>query len=111
MDRCREVRSADLSCQGVGRIHLSCALRSKEKVRSHGISYTRARELIKDAFRGLTDVSKIGVHSLRAGGATSAANADRLIDYLSVMVVGRVKTPRMAMLKTILILVYRSRNL
>ena len=49
--------------------------RSKEKVRSQGISYTRARELIKDAFRDIKDVSKISVHSLRAGGATSAANA------------------------------------
>ena len=55
--------------------------RSKEKVRSQGNSYRRARELIKDVFRDITDVSKISVHSLRAGGATSAANAgiaDRL---------------------------------
>ena len=49
--------------------------RSKEEVRSRGISYTRVRELVKDAFTGLTSVSKIGVYSLRAGGATSAANA------------------------------------
>ena len=48
---------------------------SKEKVRSQGISYTRVRELVKDAFRGLRDVSKIGVHNLGDGGATSAANA------------------------------------
>ena len=50
-------------------------------VRSQGISYTRDRELVKDASRGLTDVSKLSVHNLRAGGATSAANAgisDRL---------------------------------
>ena len=56
--------------------------RSKEKVRSQGIRNTRARELVKDAFRGLTNVSKIGVHSLAAGGATFAANAgipDRLL--------------------------------
>ena len=55
--------------------------RSKVKVRSQGISYTRVRELIKDAFKEITDVSKIIVHSLRAGGATAAANAgipDRL---------------------------------
>ena len=55
--------------------------RSKEKVRSQGNSYRRARELIKDVFRDITDVSKISVHSLRAGGATSVANAgiaDRL---------------------------------
>lgn len=49
--------------------------RSKEKVRSQGISYTRARELITDAFRDIKDVSNVSVHSLRAGGATSAANA------------------------------------
>lgn len=57
---------------------LSC---SKTKVRRHGLSYTRAREIIKDAFRDITDVSSISLHSLRAGGATAAANtgnADRL---------------------------------
>ena len=46
-----------------------------------GISYTRARELITDVFRDITDVSKISVHSLTAGGATFATNAgiaDRL---------------------------------
>ena len=53
----------------------------RSKVRSQGISYTRARELIKDAFRDIKDVSKISVHSLRAGGATSAANAN-IIDGL-----------------------------
>ena len=55
--------------------------RSKDKVQSQGISYTRARELVKDAFIDFTDVSKISVHSLRAGGGPSAANAgipDRL---------------------------------
>ena len=40
-----------------------------------GLSYTRARETVKEAFKDITDVSKIGVHSLRAGGATAAANA------------------------------------
>ena len=49
--------------------------RSKEMVRSQRISYTRARELVKDAFRGLTDFSKPSLHSLRAGGATLAADA------------------------------------
>ena len=44
--------------------------RAKEMVRSQGISYTRARELVKDAFRGLTDVSKLSLHSFRPGGAT-----------------------------------------
>ena len=30
---------------------------------------------MKEAFKGLADVSKIAVHSLRSGGATAAANA------------------------------------
>ena len=51
------------------------------KVRPQGISYTRARELVKDAFKGITDVSNISLHSLRARGASATANAgipDRL---------------------------------
>lgn len=54
---------------------------SSAKVRQHGISYTRAREIIKEAFKGITDVSKISLHNLRSGGASAAANAgipDRL---------------------------------
>ena len=31
--------------------------------------------LVKEAFDGITDTSIIGRHSLRAGGATAAANA------------------------------------
>lgn len=46
------------------------------------MSYTRVREIILHALRPLVDdVSKFGVHSLRAGGATAAAQAgvqDRL---------------------------------
>ncbi len=30
---------------------------------------------MKEAFKDIVDVSKIGVHSLRSGGATAAANA------------------------------------
>ena len=55
--------------------------KSSSKVRIQGISYTRVRELVRDAFRDVTDISTIGVHSLRSGGATAAANAgipDRL---------------------------------
>ena len=51
------------------------------RVRQQGISYTRARELVKEAFKDITDVSKISLHSLRSGGASAAANAgipDRL---------------------------------
>jgi len=49
---------------------------------STGISYTRAREVVLDAFSQLGFPSRLfGLHSLRSGGATSAANAgvnDRL---------------------------------
>lgn len=51
-------------------------------LRSTGISYTRAREVVLDAFSQLGFPSKLfGLHSLRSGGATAAANAgvnDRL---------------------------------
>jgi hypothetical protein len=46
------------------------------------ISYTRTRELFIDAFRPfVSDVKKYGLHSLRSGGVTTAANlgiSDRL---------------------------------
>ena len=51
--------------------------------------------------RDITDVSKISVHSLRAGGTTSAANAGIADDFSSDMAVGRARTPRMATLRTI----------
>ena len=49
--------------------------RSKERVQSQEISYTRARELIKDVLEILPDGSRISVFSLSAGGVTSPANA------------------------------------
>ena len=55
--------------------------RTVTKVWRHGLSYIRAREIIKDGFTDTTDVPSISLHSLRAGGATTAANAgiaDRL---------------------------------
>ena len=52
------------------------------KARARGLSYTRLRELVIEAFRGIVpDISRIGTHSLRSGGATAAANTgvpDRL---------------------------------
>ena len=54
---------------------------AKSQVRPKGISYTRVREIVKDAFKNITDISKISPHSLRAGGASAAANSgipDRL---------------------------------
>ena len=52
------------------------------KPRSKGLSYTRLRELVLEAFKdNVPDISTIGTHSLRSGEATAAANAgipDRL---------------------------------
>ena len=41
---------------------------------------SRAREIVKDAFKDITDVSCISLHSLRVSGATAAANAGFLRD-------------------------------
>lgn len=83
-------RLANLSRQGLGGLHLLAQIklsedlppyralatpRSKERVQSQKISYTRARELIKDVLEILPDGSRISVYSLSAGGVTSAANA------------------------------------
>jgi hypothetical protein len=41
------------------------------------MSYTSVRDLVKSIFLSLgLDATKFGVHSLRAGGATEAANRD-----------------------------------
>ena len=52
------------------------------KPRSKGLSYSRLRELVLEAFKDIVpDIPAIGAHSLRSGGATAAANAgapDRL---------------------------------
>ena len=52
------------------------------KLRSEGMSYTRTREIVLHAFAELGyPKSMFGLHSLRAGGASAAANAgisDRL---------------------------------
>ena len=47
-----------------------------------GLSYSRAREILLEKIKAMGwDPSQFGMHSLRAGGATAAANAgvpDRL---------------------------------
>ena len=60
-----------------------CKKSNSHVLRKSGkLSYTRVRELILEKLKLLgLDVSKFGVHSLRLGGATSAASAgvvDRL---------------------------------
>ena len=48
----------------------------KQALREGKLSYTRIREVVIGMFKGVvTDVSVFGVHSLRSGGATAAANA------------------------------------
>jgi hypothetical protein len=43
---------------------------------SHGLSYTRVREIVRDALRPIVpDISMFGLHSFRSGGATAAGNA------------------------------------
>ena len=74
--------------------------RSVMKVRRHGLSYTRAREIIKDAFRDITDISSISSQSLRAGEATAAANAGVAVDSSRGTVVGRVRMLKMVMSRT-----------
>ena len=49
--------------------------RSPSRVRCQGLGYSRAREIVNDAFKDITDVSCISLQSFRAGGATAAANA------------------------------------
>ena len=54
-------------------------VRSEEGERLHnagGLSYSRLRELLLDKIEKLGfDPALFGMHSLRAGGATAAANA------------------------------------
>ena len=46
------------------------------KARSKGLSYSRLRELVLKAFKGIERyISAVGTHSLRSSGATAAANA------------------------------------
>ena len=49
------------------------SVKTKTRMRKSKISYTRVKELVKEAFVDSIDVNLIGVHSLRAGGASSAA--------------------------------------
>ena len=72
---------AGLYCDSPLRFHLSKTICSC-KPRSKSLSYSRLRDLVLDAFKDIVpNISAIGTHSLRSGGATAAANAgvpDRL---------------------------------
>ena len=48
----------------------------KRLLRGKGLSCSRLRELVLQAFKDIVpDISAIGTHSFRSGGATAAANA------------------------------------
>ena len=83
--------------------HAIAAPGSSSKVRRQGICYTRAlaRELVKEAFDGITDTSRISVHSLRAGGLPQLRMLVFRIDFSKDMADGPVKMPKMATLRTI----------
>ena len=49
--------------------------RNYEKLRKTRLGYSIIIELVKEAFENIIDTFLIGVHSLRSGGATAAANA------------------------------------
>ena len=77
----RYLDRAGLSCDSP----LFCQLSKTKcgyKPRSKGLSYSRLRELVLEAFKDIVpDISAIGTHSLRSGRATAAADAgvpDRL---------------------------------
>ena len=68
------------------------SVKAKKRMRKSKISYTRVRELVKEAFADSIDVNLIGVHSLRAGG--SVANngiPDRLFKRQGAMVIRKRK--------------------
>ena len=66
---------AGLSCDSP----LFCQLSQTKcgyKPKSKGLSYSRLRELVLEAFKDIVlYISAIGTYSLRSGGATAAANA------------------------------------
>ena len=62
-----------------------------------GLSYTRMRELVLEKLAEIgEDPKKFGLHSLRSGGATAAANAGGCSRDMGD---GVVKTLKMAMLR------------
>ena len=66
---------AGLSCDSPWFCQLS-KTKCGYKPRSKSLSYSRLRELMLEAFKYIVpDISAIGTHSLRSGGATAAANA------------------------------------
>ena len=73
------------------------------KLRSGKMTYTRTREIVKDALKSIgLDSSKFGLHSLRAGGASAARPFVCRIGFLRDTGDGRAILPRIGMLKNLL---------
>ena len=70
--------------------------------RGGGLSSTRMRELLPKIEQLGMDPKQLGMHSLRAGRATAAANAGVPDRMLNALVVGGPRQPKMAMLRTLL---------
>ena len=77
--------------------------KSGERLHSQGsLSYTRLRELFLQKLTSLGfDAKQFGLHSLKSGGATAAAQAGV---YLNDMVVGVQKQQKTVMSKTLCLL-------
>ena len=72
----RYLDRAGLSCDSPLFCQLSKTIKCGYKPRSKGLSYSRLRELVLEAFKDIVpDTSAIGTHRLRSGEATAAANA------------------------------------
>ena len=103
----RYLDRAGLSCDSP----LFCQL-SKTKcsyrLRSKGLSYSRLRELILEAFRDIVpNISAIGTHSLRSGGLLLPQMLAYQTVFLSVMAAGLVNRLRTGMSKILNLLFCR----
>ncbi|XP_072031672.1 uncharacterized protein [Amphiura filiformis] len=71
-----ELAQVQDSCSFIFRSLSATKMGYKLRKDNRPMSYTRVREVILDALKPIVgDTSKFGVHSLRSGGATEAANA------------------------------------
>ena len=77
--------------------------KSGEQLRKKGgISYTRARELVLQKLAALgLDPKRFGLHSLRSGGVSAAANASVPTGWLNATAGGTARMPKTDMSRTL----------
>lgn len=93
-----QVDSSEYIFRNVTKTKSGYVLRNENKP----IVYTRLRELFKGYFQSVVpDVSRIGLHSLRAGGATAGQIAGFQIGYLKDMAAGVLRPLKMDTSRTI----------